>query len=64
MATYLQNFYTLTNKNNSLYIRHEGRVWYSALRGRLWIASTSKPPVSQDIQAVENSLRILRKGES
>lgn len=37
--------------------KHEGRTWYSAHRGRLWIASTVKAPTAQDIIALENEYR-------
>ncbi|CAL1540526.1 unnamed protein product [Lymnaea stagnalis] len=33
--------------------RHEGRTWYTAHRGRLWIASTAKNPSTDEIEAVE-----------
>lgn len=33
--------------------RHEGRSWYSAHRGRLWIAATAKPVNEADIQDME-----------
>lgn len=38
---------------------HEGRTWYTNHRGRLWIASTAKPPDHQLIQAIENQHRVL-----
>uniref|UniRef100_A0A1B6H116 ASCH domain-containing protein n=1 Tax=Cuerna arida TaxID=1464854 RepID=A0A1B6H116_9HEMI len=34
---------------------HEGRNWYASHRGRLWIASASKPPTDQEIQDTESS---------
>lgn len=34
--------------------RHEGRVWYTAHRGRLWIASTAKTADPEDIHYMEN----------
>lgn len=34
--------------------RHEGRVWYTAHRGRLWIASTAKPAAAEDIAFMES----------
>merc|ERR1712136_613281 len=37
--------------------KHEGRSWYSAHRGRLWIASTVKPPTAQEIIALETDYR-------
>ncbi|KAH8399916.1 hypothetical protein KR215_004195 [Drosophila sulfurigaster] len=39
--------------------RHEGRVWYSEHRGRLWIASTSKEPHADDIAQMEQFYRVL-----
>lgn len=35
-------------------IRHEGRVWYSEHRGRLWIASTVKDPHPEEIDELKN----------
>merc|ERR1719228_502834 len=37
--------------------KHEGRTWYSAHRGRLWIASTVKAPSAQEIIALETEYR-------
>ncbi|XP_017012842.2 activating signal cointegrator 1 [Drosophila takahashii] len=39
--------------------KHEGRVWYSEHRGRLWIASTSKEPHSEDIAQMEGFYKVL-----
>ncbi|XP_077174356.1 activating signal cointegrator 1 isoform X2 [Paroedura picta] len=39
--------------------RVEGRTWYTALRGRLWIAATAKRPSPQEISEVEASYRVL-----
>lgn len=39
--------------------RVEGRVWYTAHRGRLWIAATAKQPTEHDIKAVEGMYRML-----
>ncbi|EGD72426.1 zinc finger domain-containing protein [Salpingoeca rosetta] len=36
---------------------HEGRVWYSSHRGRLWIAAAAKQPEPEDIADVEQQLR-------
>ncbi|XP_059160008.1 activating signal cointegrator 1-like [Physella acuta] len=36
---------------------HEGRGWYTAHRGRLWIASTAKTPSSDEIKEHENIYR-------
>ncbi|KAL0820181.1 hypothetical protein ABMA28_006106 [Loxostege sticticalis] len=38
---------------------HEGRTWYTSHRGRLWIASTAKPPDQDIIRAIENQYRVL-----
>ncbi|XP_053614310.1 activating signal cointegrator 1 isoform X2 [Plodia interpunctella] len=38
---------------------HEGRTWYTSHRGRLWIASTAKPPDHDVIRAIENQYRVL-----
>nr|XP_049700890.1 activating signal cointegrator 1 [Helicoverpa armigera] len=38
---------------------HEGRTWYSSHRGRLWIASTVKPPDQEIVRAIENQYRVL-----
>nr|CAD7603333.1 unnamed protein product [Timema genevievae] len=45
-------------------LRHEGRTWYTAHRGRLWIAAGSKPPSPQEIGDTEHVYRILKGGES
>ncbi|XP_053949748.1 activating signal cointegrator 1 [Anastrepha ludens] len=34
--------------------KHEGRVWYSEHRGRLWIASTVKDPHPEEIEELKN----------
>ena len=39
------------------YFRHEGRSWYSAHRGRLWIASTAQTPTDLEIQSLEEEYR-------
>ncbi|EDW81876.1 uncharacterized protein Dwil_GK25493 [Drosophila willistoni] len=39
--------------------KHEGRVWYSEHRGRLWIASTSKLPHDEDIEHMEQFYKQL-----
>lgn len=39
--------------------RVEGRVWYTAHRGRLWIAATAKQPTECDVKAVEGMYRTL-----
>ncbi|CAL1264146.1 unnamed protein product [Larinioides sclopetarius] len=40
--------------------RHEGRVWYTSYRGRLWIHSAGKVPTKQEIDEVENMYRHIR----
>ncbi|XP_068131763.1 activating signal cointegrator 1 [Hyperolius riggenbachi] len=39
--------------------RVEGRTWYSAHRGRLWIAAAAKRPSQQEISELEASYRVL-----
>ncbi|XP_076391252.1 activating signal cointegrator 1 isoform X1 [Megachile rotundata] len=39
---------------------HEGRIWYTSHRGRLWIASTSKSPTMEDISNMEHYYRVLK----
>ncbi|XP_073508935.1 activating signal cointegrator 1 isoform X2 [Phyllobates terribilis] len=39
--------------------RVEGRSWYSAHRGRLWIAAAAKNPSPQEISELEASYRVL-----
>ncbi|XP_075713946.1 activating signal cointegrator 1 [Rhinoderma darwinii] len=39
--------------------RVEGRSWYSAHRGRLWIAAAAKRPSPQEISELETSYRVL-----
>lgn len=43
--------------------RHEGRVWYSEHRGRLWIASTAKEPRHEEIQELENFYKQYYNGK-
>ena len=43
---------------------HEGRNWYSAHRGRLWIAAAAKEPDMQEIKTVENAIRLLKRDEN
>ncbi|KAJ0173968.1 hypothetical protein K1T71_010114 [Dendrolimus kikuchii] len=38
---------------------HEGRTWYTNHRGRLWIASTAKPPDHELVRTIENQHRVL-----
>lgn len=42
--------------------RHEGRVWYTPHRGRLWIASTRREPSADDITTVEQLYKSLHPG--
>uniref|UniRef100_A0A0B6ZWX8 ASCH domain-containing protein n=2 Tax=Arion vulgaris TaxID=1028688 RepID=A0A0B6ZWX8_9EUPU len=43
---------------------HEGRTWYTAHRGRLWIASTAKPVAPEDIKEHEHVYTHLYNGSS
>ena len=38
---------------------HEGRSWYTAHRGRLWIAATAQKPEPKDIAELEQQYRIM-----
>ncbi|XP_076104447.1 activating signal cointegrator 1-like [Mytilus galloprovincialis] len=38
---------------------HEGRSWYTPIRGRLWIAATAKSPSPQETVDVEQQYRYL-----
>eukprot|EP00056_Hartaetosiga_gracilis_P005208 m.82447 g.82447 ORF g.82447 m.82447 type:complete len:573 (-) comp12086_c0_seq1:43-1761(-) len=40
---------------------HEGRCWYSAHRGRLWIAAAAKVPTDEDIASLEEEQKLVRK---
>ncbi|XP_048733687.2 activating signal cointegrator 1-like [Ostrea edulis] len=40
---------------------HEGRTWYTAHRGRLWIAATAKSPSPQEVAEVEQFYKYLYK---
>ncbi|KAL4228260.1 Activating signal cointegrator 1 [Mactra antiquata] len=40
---------------------HEGRSWYTAHRGRLWIAATAKSPDPAEIADMERMYKILYK---
>ncbi|ROT83169.1 putative activating signal cointegrator 1-like [Penaeus vannamei] len=42
---------------------HEGRMWYSSHRGRLWIAAAAKVPTPEEIQQLEHMYRVLLKDE-
>lgn len=44
--------------------RVEGRTWYSAHRGRLWIAAAAKQPTQQEIAAVESMYKTLYGNEN
>ncbi|GFS03243.1 thyroid hormone receptor interactor 4 [Elysia marginata] len=39
--------------------RHEGRTWYSAHRGRLWIAATVKKPAPEEIAELEHMYKVI-----
>lgn len=43
--------------------KHEGRSWYSAHRGRLWIASTAKPASPEDVKELEDFYRMREAQE-
>lgn len=43
---------------------HEGRSWYTAHRGRLWIAATAKPASPEEISQMENFYRMHLKDEN
>ncbi|XP_002731363.1 activating signal cointegrator 1-like [Saccoglossus kowalevskii] len=43
--------------------KHEGRTWYSAHRGRLWIAAAANRPTPQEIAEVENAHKIIYPNE-
>uniref|UniRef100_A0A1L8DH83 Putative activating signal cointegrator 1 n=1 Tax=Nyssomyia neivai TaxID=330878 RepID=A0A1L8DH83_9DIPT len=38
--------------------KHEGRSWYTSHRGRLWIASTAKPPNPEEVKQVEDFYKL------
>ncbi|GAB1605197.1 activating signal cointegrator 1-like isoform X1 [Argonauta hians] len=40
---------------------HEGRTWYTSHRGKLWIASTAKPPLQEEIDSLESVYRAIYK---
>lgn len=44
--------------------RHEGRTWYSAHRGRLWIAAAAKVASTEEITALEQHYRVLINGRN
>ncbi|CRK87434.1 CLUMA_CG001235, isoform A [Clunio marinus] len=44
--------------------KHEGRNWYTAHRGRLWIASTAKPTNPDEVSYLENFYRQHYKDEN
>lgn len=39
---------------------HEGRTWYTSHRGRLWIASASKTPSTEEIKQMQEYYRVLK----
>ncbi|XP_055869636.1 activating signal cointegrator 1-like isoform X2 [Biomphalaria glabrata] len=44
--------------------KDEGRTWYTAHRGRLWIASTTKAPTTDEIKEMESIYSHIYKGHS
>jgi hypothetical protein len=43
--------------------RHEGRSWYTAHRGRLWIASAAKVPLQHEIDQIEEECVSCSQGK-
>lgn len=43
---------------------HEGRMWYSPHRGRLWIAAAAKVPTQEEIRQVEHMHLVLHNDEN
>lgn len=43
---------------------HEGRMWYSSHRGRLWIAAAAKTPTPEEISQLEDMYRVLLKDKN
>lgn len=43
---------------------HEGRTWYTAHRGRLWIAATAKSPDPAEIAELEHMYKTVYKGHN
>lgn len=43
------------------YRRHEGRTWYSAHRGKLWIASTAKPVNMDEVETMQRFYQLHKK---
>ncbi|KFM64216.1 hypothetical protein X975_12951, partial [Stegodyphus mimosarum] len=39
--------------------KHEGRIWYTSYRGRLWIHSAGKTPTQREITEIENLYRSI-----
>nr|XP_045620438.1 activating signal cointegrator 1-like [Procambarus clarkii] len=44
--------------------KHEGRMWYSPHRGRLWIAAASKVPTPEEIRQLEHQYSVLLQDEN
>lgn len=59
----VKEFRTVWINMQQFLCRHEGRVWYSEHRGRLWIASTAKEPHAEDIAHLEQFYRELYNGK-
>lgn len=53
--------YFLTNQDDFGF-RHEGRVWPTNHRGRLWIAAAAKQPEEEEVVALENFYRTFYNG--
>ncbi|CDI97637.1 activating signal cointegrator 1 [Echinococcus multilocularis] len=49
----LNRLLPLSSTGNEL--SHEGRSWYSAHRGPLWIAATAKTPDEEEVRAIEEA---------
>lgn len=58
----MRSFRTLKCKSFLLilYLRVEGRSWYTPHRGRLWIAATAKRPSPQEVSELQTTYRFLR----
>lgn len=44
------------------YFSGQGRSWYTAHRGRLWIAATVRAPVPSEVEAVESQYSEIYEG--
>ncbi|XP_042235200.1 activating signal cointegrator 1-like [Homarus americanus] len=43
---------------------HEGRMWYSPHRGRLWIAAAAKVPTPEEVRQLEHMYSVVLKDEN